>query len=180
MITSFSGCPCRVGCPDGCTGCSNSVCFPNAVLVLASEYTTPVIIDFDGKIMVWNTKISIRPFQTIDFDLGNFNDDLDFEFGPGTNARNGCGVTFMDRFWYFGGTENQVNTKIFQLNYQFLFQIFCLHVNDFFRVLFLRSAKLLDAGWKSKQICHSLYMMVHVIRFCIQHQLSYFVLIPLV
>ena len=89
-----------------------------------------------ANILHYESHLSLQQ-SYINLFLGNVNDDLDFEFGPGTNARSGCGVTFMDRFWYFGGTENQVNTKIFQLNYQFLFQIFCLHVNDFFRVLFL-------------------------------------------
>lgn len=30
------------------------------------------------------------------------NDDIDFQF-VGTQAHFGCGATFMDQFWYFGG-----------------------------------------------------------------------------
>ena len=41
--------------------------------------------------------------------LGNVNDDLDFEFGSDTSARSGCGVTFMNQFWYFGGSYNKVD-----------------------------------------------------------------------
>ena len=31
------------------------------------------------------------------------NDDIDFEYGDGTDARLGCGATLFGQFWYFGG-----------------------------------------------------------------------------
>ena len=34
---------------------------------------------------------------------GDVNDDLNFEFGDGTVAHNGCGATLFGEFWYFGG-----------------------------------------------------------------------------
>ena len=36
-------------------------------------------------------------------DSGDVNDDLNFEFGDGTVAHNGCGATLFGEFWYFGG-----------------------------------------------------------------------------
>ena len=42
--------------------------------------------------------------------LGNIR-NVALEYGDGTEARNGCGVTFKDEFWYFGGEsyKRQVN-----------------------------------------------------------------------
>jgi len=37
--------------------------------------------------------------------LGNVNEDFDFEYGIGTQAHQGCGVTFQNEFWYFGGNS---------------------------------------------------------------------------
>ena len=34
---------------------------------------------------------------------GDVNDDLNFEFGDGAVAHNGCGATLFGEFWYFGG-----------------------------------------------------------------------------
>ena len=39
---------------------------------------------------------------------GNINDDLDFEYGDGADARYGCGATLMDEYWYFGD-DKKVN-----------------------------------------------------------------------
>ena len=36
-------------------------------------------------------------------DSGDVNNDLNFEFGDGTVAHNGCGATLFGEFWYFGG-----------------------------------------------------------------------------
>ena len=33
---------------------------------------------------------------------GNFNPSPDFEYMDGALAQNGCGVTYMGEFWYFG------------------------------------------------------------------------------
>ena len=45
---------------------------------------------------------------------GNFNDDINFEYGNGATVYQGCGAMFMDQFWYFGGSESnnirQVNS----------------------------------------------------------------------
>ena len=43
---------------------------------------------------------------------GNYNDDLNFEYGHATTAAYGCGATLMGQFWYFGGygiATRQVN-----------------------------------------------------------------------
>ena len=39
------------------------------------------------------------------------NNDLDFEYGSGTEAKYGCAVTLKGQFWYLGGSSNrrQVN-----------------------------------------------------------------------
>ena len=37
--------------------------------------------------------------------LGDYNDDLDFEYGVDTSLNNGCAATLMGQFWYFGGSE---------------------------------------------------------------------------
>ena len=80
------------------------------------------------------------------FYLGNVNDDLDFDFGLGATADFGCGVTFMDQYWYFGD-QNKVNIV-------FLFLLKMTRHNDGSNVLnFFRSAKLWDADWRGKQIC---------------------------
>ena len=36
---------------------------------------------------------------------GNFNPNPDFEYMDGALAQNGCGVTYMGEFWYFGDDE---------------------------------------------------------------------------
>ena len=36
---------------------------------------------------------------------GNFNPNPDFEYMDGALAQNGCGVTYMGEFWYFGDNE---------------------------------------------------------------------------
>ena len=43
---------------------------------------------------------------------GNYNDDINFEYGDGVTVAYGCGATLMDQFWYFGGgnpNKRQVN-----------------------------------------------------------------------
>ena len=42
------------------------------------------------------------------------NDDIDFEYGSGTEAYYGCGVSLKGQFWYLGGQSNkrQVNKHI--------------------------------------------------------------------
>ena len=34
---------------------------------------------------------------------GDYDDDLNFEFGDGTDLHNGCAAHFLGEFWYFGG-----------------------------------------------------------------------------
>ena len=52
------------------------------------------------------------------------NNDLDFEYGSGTEARYGCGVTLKGQFWYLGGSSNkrQVNETIKKSFSQFYIQ----------------------------------------------------------
>ena len=59
-----------------------------------------MILDFDGKKIIWN----IFLIQV----SGNINDNLDFEYGDGADAKYGCGATIMNEFWYFGG-DNKVS-----------------------------------------------------------------------
>ena len=35
--------------------------------------------------------------------LGNINENLNFEYGPGTTVSYGCAATFRGEFYYFGG-----------------------------------------------------------------------------
>ena len=64
-----------------------------------------MIVDFEGE---------LRDFILLrnSFSIGNINEDLTFEYGDGTEVHHGCGVTFQNEFWYFGGTypnNQQVN-----------------------------------------------------------------------
>ena len=61
-----------------------------------------MILDFDGKKIIWN----IFLIQV----SGNINDNLDFEYGDGADAKYGCGATIMNEFWYFGG-DNKVSIQ---------------------------------------------------------------------
>ena len=47
------------------------------------------------------------------FFKGNINEDLSFEYGDGTEAYNGCGVTFQNEFWYFGGDSYKRQVNLF-------------------------------------------------------------------
>ena len=71
-----------------------------------NENNTPMIVDFEGKFrdFIWWLIPS----------LGNINEDLAFEYGDSTEARYGCGVTFQDEFWYFGGTSYRRQVNLFQ------------------------------------------------------------------
>ena len=46
-----------------------------------------------------------HPFDN--FWLGNVNDDVDFHYEGGTKVEFGCGATFMDQFYYFGGQDSK-------------------------------------------------------------------------
>ena len=48
---------------------------------------------------------------------GNINDDLDFEYDDGADARYGCGATLVDEYWYFGG-DNKVSSDIWTLHFE--------------------------------------------------------------
>ena len=39
------------------------------------------------------------------FILGNINDNLNFEYGPGTTVSYGCAATLRGEFYYFGGAD---------------------------------------------------------------------------
>ena len=45
---------------------------------------------------------------------GVVNNDLDFKYGSGTEAKFGCGVSLKGQFWYLGGSSNkrQVTTNL--------------------------------------------------------------------
>ena len=77
-----------------------------AVLVLGNkQLNKPIIIDFDGR--------SLSFSSNIDFNcLGYTNAHLNFEYGDGTNADNGCGATLHNVFWYFGVRQNKRQVKL--------------------------------------------------------------------
>ena len=65
-----------------------------------------MVIDWDGEFIFANKEIKSNHHS------GNYNDDLNFEYGNGTTAFYGCGATLMGQFWYFGGgnpNKRQVN-----------------------------------------------------------------------
>ena len=76
----------------------------NSVLLLSTMWSSakPMVIRSTGKnshdswLMSHIKEIFMR-------DSGDVNDDLNFEFGDGTVAHNGCGATLFGEFWYFGG-----------------------------------------------------------------------------
>ena len=51
--------------------------------------------------LVLNTFNWLNRPLVVDFN-GNFNSNLDFEYTEDQMAENGCGVTYMGEFWYFG------------------------------------------------------------------------------
>ena len=60
---------------------------------------------------------------------GNVNDDIDFEYGEGTDARYGCGATLFGQFWYFGGNGSSLNRQVwhyhlFSNQLELIFNIF--------------------------------------------------------
>ena len=71
--------------------CLNKPTLNTGVIVLSTRQETnvPMIVDFDGK----KLKISC-----IDKILGNINDNLNFEYGPGTVSY-GCTATFRGDFY---------------------------------------------------------------------------------
>ena len=80
----------------------------NAVLILTNydPANTPMVIDFNGKgnplsfIEHWN----LNKYYIVQ---GNVNEELSFDF-KSIATWYGCGVTFMDQFWYFGGNGYSV------------------------------------------------------------------------
>ena len=58
-----------------------------------------MIVDFEGKLRDFSFRANLFIFE------GNINEDLAFEYGDGTEASLGCGVTFQNEFWYFGGNS---------------------------------------------------------------------------
>lgn len=78
---------------------------------------------------------------------GNYNADLNFEYGVGTNAHNGCGATLMGEFWYFDGYR-QVNSLI-----TFDLETICIFT--------FRSARLFGARWCVKILWLSIFSEDH-------------------
>ena len=68
-----------------------------------------MVIDWDGEFVLENSPIK-RSYS------GDYNDDLNFEYGAGTTVYCGCGATLMGQFWYFGGygsaNKRQVNSYV--------------------------------------------------------------------
>ena len=104
----FKDCPCGENCISGCEDCENTICelHEKAVLLLStySSFNKPMIIDFNGRYGVFgNTAYDGSVSKNF---LGNFDDNLNFEYGKDTEIVDGCGVTFLGEFWYFGGFHN--------------------------------------------------------------------------
>ena len=51
------------------------------------------------------------------------NDNLDFEYGSGTEAFYGCGVSLKGQFWYLGGNSYRRQVKLI-LQIEILFEHF--------------------------------------------------------
>ena len=113
-----AGCPCSdfecietTTAPDVTTATVPATKTPsnsNAVLVLSTYESSnkPIIVDFDGNSIYFDYKFNL--FLIIIFSnyfQGNINEDFGFEYGIGTQAHQGCGVTFQNEYWYFGGNS---------------------------------------------------------------------------
>ena len=68
-----------------------------------------MVIDFNGQYKNWDfDDIATVTDTACDSPVygniqGNFDDKLNFEYGKETEIVDGCGVTFLGEFWYFGG-----------------------------------------------------------------------------
>ena len=65
-----------------------------------------MIVDFNGDSKDFFLE-KLRLFS------GNVNTELTFEYGNGTESAYGCGTTFQNEFWYFGGNTNKRQVKYF-------------------------------------------------------------------
>ena len=70
------------------------------VFVLAksrvNEVPSALTVDFNGE-AIYYLQLSNILFK------GNVDENLNFEYGEGTNAFYGCGATLFGEMWYFGG-----------------------------------------------------------------------------
>ena len=95
-------------CDENCDGVQNDDLSEtqNAVLILSTRNsnTVPLIVDFDGQLIFLYIKVK--------WFLGNINQNLAFEYGDGTTAYGGCGVTLNGEFLYFGGYGDYKNVSL--------------------------------------------------------------------
>ena len=45
-------------------------------------------------------------------------DDLNFEYGQGTDVAGGCGASLMGEMWYFGGYPNTRQVRLYYDSYK--------------------------------------------------------------
>ena len=82
----------------------------NNVLVLSTVQPglRPMLIDFDGE--------KLHHFFFVLNHLGNFDNNLNFDFEDETYVHYGCGATLLGEMWYFGGLCNAHNQYCRQVN----------------------------------------------------------------
>ena len=135
---------CPAGCPCDDYPCAETTTAPevttattpatttspitNAILVLSTSNAAnkPMVIEWDGK-RIFNFKNVPAVNELKLITSGNYNDDLNFEFGEGTTIFYGCGATLMDQFWYFGGYGSDNNRQVNSFNnfyYKITFHFF--------------------------------------------------------
>ena len=68
---------------------------------------------------------------------GNVNNHLIFEYGNGTESAYGCGATFQNEFWYFGGNTNKRQVKYFFAKVSKKYNVIRLNL----KLIILRQAK---------------------------------------
>ena len=74
-----------------------------------------MVIDWDGKLILFQFLIGRVLFIIRGTKLvfsGNFDDDLNFNYGDGATVYRGCGAMLMDQFWYFGGNGSANNRQV--------------------------------------------------------------------
>ena len=74
-----------------------------------------MVIDWDGKRIILHS-LTVRVLLILTLTQlmfsGNFDDDLNFNFGDGATVYKGCGAMLMDQFWYFGGSGSANNRQV--------------------------------------------------------------------
>jgi len=98
-----SDCPCNENCPNGCYGCSNSLCQDSTTSTTISTTTQP----FENKsVLILSTYYGEKKPLLVDFE-GNTNESFQFRFGTNTEVYGSCPVVFQGENFIFGGATNK-------------------------------------------------------------------------